>query len=68
MKTEATENDYQFTHFYRPQTKLREGNVFTPVCLSLCSGGRVAGGHARYGACVAEGMCCREVRMQERRH
>ena len=20
-------------HFYRPQTKLREGNVFTPVCL-----------------------------------
>ena len=23
--------------FYRPQTKLQEGNVFTPVCLSLCT-------------------------------
>ena len=28
------------THFYRPQTKLREGNVFTPVCWSFCSRGR----------------------------
>ena len=26
-------------YFYRPQTKLREGNVFTPVCLSFCSQG-----------------------------
>ena len=25
--------------FYRPQTKLREGNAFTPVCQSFCSGG-----------------------------
>ena len=24
---------------YRPQTKLREGNVFTPVCQSFCSQG-----------------------------
>ena len=27
-------------HLYRPQTKLREGNVFTPVCRSFCSQGR----------------------------
>ena len=26
-------------HLYRPQTKLREGNVFTPVCQSFCSRG-----------------------------
>ena len=25
---------------YRPQTKLLEGNVFTPVCQSFCSQGR----------------------------
>ena len=28
-------------HFYFPQTKLREGNVFTPVCQSFCSQGDV---------------------------
>ena len=27
--------------FYRPQTKLREGNVFTPVCHSVHGGGGV---------------------------
>ena len=27
------------TAFYRPQTKLREGNVFTPVCDSVQGGG-----------------------------
>ena len=26
-------------HLYRPQTKLWEGNVFTPVCRSFCSQG-----------------------------
>ena len=26
-------------NFYRPQTKLREGNVFTPVCDSVHGGG-----------------------------
>ena len=26
-------------NFYRPQTKLRKGNVFTPVCQSFCSRG-----------------------------
>ena len=26
-------------HFDRPQTKLRKGNVFTPVCQSFCSRG-----------------------------
>ena len=25
--------------YYRPLTKLRKGNVFTPVCQSFCSGG-----------------------------
>ena len=25
--------------YYRPQTKLRKGNVFTPVCQSFCSWG-----------------------------
>ena len=35
-------------HFYRPQTKLRKGNVFTPVCQSFCShgGGGSASVHA----------------------
>ena len=27
--------------YYRPQTKLRKGNVFTPVCQSFCSQGGV---------------------------
>ena len=26
-----------YIHFYRPPTKLREGNVFSRVCLSVCS-------------------------------
>ena len=29
------------THCYRPQTKLRKGNVFTPVCHSVHTGGGV---------------------------
>ena len=29
--------------YYRPQTKLLEGNVFTPVCQSFCSHGGVHG-------------------------
>ena len=28
-------------HFYRPQTNLRKGNVFTPACQSFCSRGGV---------------------------
>ena len=28
---------------YRPQTKLREGNAFTPVCQSFCSRREVSG-------------------------
>ena len=27
--------------YYRPQTKLRKGNVFTPICQSLCSHGGI---------------------------
>ena len=37
-------------------TKLRQGNVFTPVCLPFCSQGEACmGGRAWLGACVAEG-------------
>ena len=28
-----------YLYHYRPQTKLRKGNVFTPVCQSFCSQG-----------------------------
>ena len=35
-------------HIYRPQKKLRKGNVFTPICQSFCSRGG--------GACVAGGI------------
>ena len=31
--------DIQVLHFYRPQTKLRKGNVFTGVCDSVHRGG-----------------------------
>ena len=31
-----------YYHYYRSQTKLREGNVFTGVCLSRGGGGGVA--------------------------
>ena len=30
-----------FTNHYRPQTKLRKGNVFTSVCQDLCSRGGI---------------------------
>ena len=31
--------DKQYGNFYRPQTKLRKGNILTPVCQSFCSDG-----------------------------
>ena len=31
--------NYFLYYYYRPQMKLREGNVFTPVCQSFCSQG-----------------------------
>ena len=37
-------------NFYRPQTMLPEGNVFTPVCQSFCSQGRGVSQHAMGGA------------------
>ena len=46
-----------------PVTKLRQGNVFTPVCQSFCSRGgmhargHVWWGHALQGACVPRGTC-----------
>ena len=30
-----------YLYHYRPQTKLRKGNVFTPVCQSFCTQGGV---------------------------
>ena len=33
-------NNVSTKHFYRPQMKLRKGNVFTPVCQSFCLQGR----------------------------
>ena len=56
---------------YRPQTKLREGNVFTPVCQSLCSQGvcvvgdmhgrgvYVALGYVWWGGICGGGICGR---------
>ena len=36
-------------HYYRPQTKLREGNVFTPVCDSVYRGESLSGGSLSKG-------------------
>ena len=44
--------------FYRPQTKLREGNLFTPVCQSFCSQGDVHGRRSVHGrGCAWQGTC-----------
>ena len=40
---------------YHPQTKLREGNVFAPVCDSVHKGGR-GGGHAWRGVHNGKGV------------
>ena len=55
----------KYTHFYRPQTKLREGYVFTGVCdfvhrgrawlLGVCV---VAGGVCGCGGCMVAGGAC----------
>ena len=46
----------KFDYFYRPQAKLREGNVFTGVCDSVHRGGLVPGGVPGPGGClVGEG-------------
>ena len=49
----------KYTHFYRPQTKLREGYVFTGVCDFVHRGAcMVVGGvHGCGGACVVVGVC-----------
>ena len=44
----AFENVSFHGHLYRPQTKLRKGNVFTPVCKSFWSQGGV------FRACMGE--------------
>ena len=60
------------TYYDHSQTKLREGNVFTPLCDSVHGGvrGKVGGGmlikggmHGKGGACMVKGGTC----MQERR-
>ena len=38
--------DINSVFYYRPQTKLREGNVFTPICDSVRGGGGVIYQHA----------------------
>ena len=45
---------YTFINYYRPQTKLQEGNVFTPVCHSFCSKGGLSQ-HAIYRGCTSPG-------------
>ena len=55
-------------HHYRPQTTLRKGNVFTSVCQSFCSRGRVPApdwqcmlGYTpgRHTPTPADSYCCR---------
>ena len=55
----------RYYNFYRPQTKLRKGNVFTPVCdsvhrgWSLCLGGSLSRGvsDCRGVSLTAGGLC-----------
>ena len=42
-----TSTGFLLVGFYRPQTKLRKGNVFTPVCQSFCLQRGVCPVHAR---------------------
>ena len=37
--TQSVQLKKKIQNIYRPLTKLLEGNVFTGVCLSFCSGG-----------------------------
>ena len=41
-------------HYYRPQTKLWKGNVFTPVCQSFCSQERVSAQRVCISACTGQ--------------
>ena len=44
--------EYPIYHYYHPQTKFREGNVFTPVRDSVHGGGSLSGGLCPGGVCV----------------
>ena len=45
------------SHYYHPQTKLWEGNVFTPVCASVHSVGVCASQHAMgQEGCLPRGL------------
>ena len=46
-------------HFYRRQTKLQKGNIFTFVCQSFCSGGGGCRGMCSRGHAWQEGMYAR---------
>ena len=47
---------------YRPQTKLREGNVFTPVCDSVHRGGLCPGGSlSKWGGSLSRGVSVMET-------
>ena len=63
--------EYPIYHYYRPQTKLREGNVFTPVCDSvhggrgslsggkeLCPGGSLSRGVSIQEGSLSKGVVC----------
>ena len=50
---------FQYISCYRPQTKLREGNVFTPVCDSVHTGGCIPACNGCM--CVCPGGCLLRV-------
>ena len=46
---------YALKYFYRPQTKLREGNVFRSVCQGFCPQEGGVSQHALGGGCLPGG-------------
>ena len=55
QKTRNTKTGTRY--LYRPQTKLREGIVFTPVCDSVHRGGAGGGGVNSGGQALGGGVC-----------
>ena len=58
-------NNCLVTHHYRPQTKLRKGNVFTSVCQEFCPQG--AGGCLPGGGCPGpgSGVCVSQYALRQ---
>ena len=50
--------EWTFSANYRPQTKLRKGNVFTPVCQSFCSQGTCIWQGVWWGCSCVAGRAC----------